>query len=184
MALKEVKTPRNFKMILEPLTLDSSDTYISVGTKSYRQHYLHLWPEQDATPYLSTSFTSEIVKEELLHPNMEHFLFKNEDEVIGIVKLLKDKALDQHPENTSLFIEKIYLLQEFSGKGFGTQLLSLIENYAKNLNKNLIWLDTMQKGPQLNFYLKNGFKKKQASALKLNGAKEEEKAMWIMAKHI
>nr|WP_299343541.1 GNAT family N-acetyltransferase [Allomuricauda sp.] len=172
-------------MILETVTPDTVGTYISVGIKSYRQHYLHLWPNQDASPYIATSFTSEIVEKELLDANMEHFLFRNENEVVGIVKLVKDKALDeQHSAEASLFVEKIYILKEFSGKGFGTKLLTLIVNYAKKLNKNLIWLDTMQKGPQLNFYLKNGFEKKKASRLKLEDAKEEEKAMWIMAKHI
>ncbi len=172
------------QVYLELVTSDSVNTYIEVGEKSYGQHYLHLWPNGNPVNYISTSFTHAIVSEELAHPNMENFLVKVDEAVIGILKLIRDKALDEYPAETSLLIEKIYLLREYSGKGYGGQLLKLIEDHAKKMGKTLIWLDTMQKGAQLNFYQKNGFKIKRATQLTLPGAKQDERPMWIMTKNI
>ncbi|WP_435623026.1 GNAT family N-acetyltransferase [Flagellimonas sp.] len=81
-------------------------------------------------------------------------------------------------------IQKIYLLQEHSGKGYGYQLLEILEDYARNLGKRLVWLDTMQNGTALNFYLKNGFVIHKKSRLALPNAIEEERPMLVLTKEI
>ena len=167
---------------LQPVTADLIDSYIETGLKSYKQHYLHLWKNQDPNPYISKSFTSEVLHEELADDNVENFLVKVEDKIIGIVKLIKDKALDEYEALSALLIQKIYLLQEHSGKGYGQKLISLLETHAKKLGKKVIWLDTMQKGNALRFYLKNGFVIHSESLLELPHAIEEERPMWILAK--
>ncbi|PRX54065.1 GNAT family N-acetyltransferase [Flagellimonas meridianipacifica] len=167
---------------LQSVTLDLVDVYIAVGLESYNQHYLHLWKKRDPTPYISKSFTTKILEKELEDDNVENFLVKVDETVIGVVKLIKDQALDTHEAKTSLLIQKIYLLSEFSGKGYGQELISLLETHAKKLEKKVIWLDTMQKGNALNFYLKNGFTIHKASRLELPHAVEEERPMWVLTK--
>lgn len=168
----------------EPVNSSTIDTYILVGKKSYQEHYLHLWKNEDSTPYILKSFTKTIVQNELFDPNIENFLVQTEHTTVGIVKLIKNKALDEHSSENALLAEKIYLLQAYSGKGLGKMVLQLIENYAKDLNKDVIWLDTMKKGNPINFYLKNGFKIKRESELKLEGAKLSEKEMWVLTKQL
>ncbi|WP_298928324.1 GNAT family N-acetyltransferase [uncultured Allomuricauda sp.] len=168
----------------EPVNSSTIDTYILVGKKSYQEHYLHLWENEDSTPYISKSFTKTIVQNELFDPNIENFLVQAEHTTVGIVKLIKNKALDELSSENALLAEKIYLLQAYSGKGLGKMVLQLIESYAKDLNKDVIWLDTMKKGNPINFYLKNGFKIKRESELKLSGAKLSEKEMWVLTKQL
>ena len=167
---------------LQSVTPEYINTYIETGIQSYKQHYLHLWENEDPTPYLSTSFTPEILEQELADGNAENFLVKVDNTVIGIVKLILDKALDEYDAHSALLIQKIYLLREFSGKGYGQQLIAQIETYAKKLGKTLIWLDTMQKGQAIHFYQKNGFSIYKASELKLPHAVQEERPMWILTK--
>ncbi|MGX1929546.1 GNAT family N-acetyltransferase [Flagellimonas sp. 2504JD4-2] len=157
-------------------------TYISIGKKSYNQHYLHLWKDENPNPYINKSFTESVVKKELLDSNSLNFLVKVKNSVIGIVKLIKDANLDEHSAKNALLAEKIYLLKEYSGKGFGKKVLSKIESYAKNLGKKILWLDTMQKGGPIKFYLKNGFTIKKEGRLDLPGAIPSEKAMWVLTK--
>ncbi|MEX0314504.1 MAG: GNAT family N-acetyltransferase [Allomuricauda sp.] len=172
------------EIILEPVSSSSTPEYILVGQKSYCQHYLHLWENQNPEAYINKSFTASVVEKELLNSNNANFLVKTENTAIGIVKLVKDAELDQYSSKDALLVEKIYLLKEFSGKGYGKMVLSKIENYAKNLNKQILWLDTMQKGEPINFYLKNGFAIKKESELGLPGAKPSEKAMWVLTKSL
>ncbi len=180
------KVGKNLNQMIQltPVSKDLVDTYITVGIKSYEQHYLHLWKNQDPTPYISTSFTPEVLRQELEDDNVENFLVKVDTRSIGIVKLAKNKSLDDYHASSSLLIQKIYLLHEFSGKGYGHQLIKTLESYAKALGKNLIWLDTMQKGPALDFYLQNGFSIHKAIELNLPDAIPEEKPMWILTKEL
>ncbi|NAY90342.1 hypothetical protein GTQ34_00285 [Muricauda sp. JGD-17] len=171
-------------VVLEIVRADTVDTYIRVGKKSYCEHYLHLWENEDPSPYLNSSFTHEVVSSELENPNVINFLVKANDVPTGIVKLIIDQPLDEHSAKDSLLAQKIYLLKSFSGMGIGQKVLRLIENYAIDLNKKLVWLDTMQKGKPLNFYLKNGFKINKESALTLPGAIPSEKPMWILTKQL
>ncbi|WP_190809382.1 GNAT family N-acetyltransferase [Flagellimonas sp. S3867] len=172
------------EIILEPVNPSTISTYISVGKKSYNQHYLHLWEGENSNPYINTSFTVSVLEKELMDPNSINFLVKVESHTIGIVKLVKNAKLDEHPAKKALLAEKIYLLKEFSGRGFGKKVLSEIETYAKSLDKQVLWLDTMQKGGPIHFYQKNGFTIKKESELSLPGAKTAEKAMWVLTKQL
>ncbi|MEM9078130.1 MAG: GNAT family N-acetyltransferase [Bacteroidota bacterium] len=167
---------------LQSLTPDLVSIYITTGVTSYKQHYLHLWENRNPTPYLSTSFTPEILNQELADNNIENYLVKADETTIGIVKIIKDQALDEFDAGVSLLVQKIYLLKEYSGMGYGQQLISLLTIYAIKLEKRILWLDTMQKGNALQFYLKNGFTIHKASRLELPSAVEEERPMWVLIK--
>ncbi|MEM9362836.1 MAG: GNAT family N-acetyltransferase [Bacteroidota bacterium] len=167
---------------LQAVTSDLIYKYLETGLASYQQHYLHLWKNQDPNPYVTQNFTSEIVTQELTDPNIENFLVKVDDATIGIVKLIRNKALDDYDANSSLLIQKIYLLHEHSGKGYGHQLIGLLETHAKKLKKKVIWLGAMKKGNALRFYLKNGFTIHGESKLELPNAIDEERPMWILTK--
>ena len=169
-------------VFLESVTQDLIEVYLETGIKSYEQHYLHLWKNREPSPYISQSFTKSIVELELANDNVENFLVKVNKNVIGIVKIIKNKSLDEYDEKSTLLIQKIYLLQEHSAKGYGHQLLTILEDYARNLGKSLIWLDTMKKGTALSFYLKNGFIIHKESKLKLPNAIEGERPMLILTK--
>ncbi len=174
----------NNLVVLETVDVTTLETYIAVGKKSYREHYLHLWENEDPTPYISIGFTNTIVSAELMDSNVTNYLVKMGQDIVGIVKLVKNKGVDEFPDETSLKAEKIYLLKAFSGKGLGKKVLQLIEKEAIDLKKKVVWLDTMQKGKPLQFYLKNGFKIKRESELTILGAKPSEKAMYILTKQL
>lgn len=169
---------------LDPLTQETIAEYISIGKQSYHEHYLHLWKNRDPEPYISRSFTEEVVSVDLKNPNLKHFLVKLEDKTAGIVKLVVDSPLDEHAPHVSLLAQKIYLLQDYSGKGLGKEVLQLIEQYAKKLGKKILWLDTMQKGGPIKFYLKQGFQIKKESELEIPGAIPSEKPMWVLTKQL
>ena len=169
---------------LEPVTHATVKTYIDVGKKSYVEHYLHLWENEDPTPYIANSFAQQVVEMELSDSNVINYLVKMGDTVVGIVKLIIDQPLDELSEQESLLAQKIYLLKAYAGMGIGKKVLHLIEDYARGLNKKVVWLDTMQKGSPINFYLKNGYKIKKESALGLPGAKSSERPMWVLTKQL
>jgi GNAT superfamily N-acetyltransferase len=169
---------------LELLTPTTFNEYCSLGIKAYQEHYLHLWPNSDASAYIEGSFTSELLKTEKSDPNAFHYIIRKGATGIGILKLLKDKGIDAYPAKSSLLLEKIYLLKDHTGQGYGKDVLKLVEAYALSIHKRFLWLDTMKKGPALSFYCTNGFRIIGEKELPFENAKPEEKGMYILVKEL
>lgn len=168
----------------EPLTKAGYDTYIRIGTKAYNQHYLHLWPNEDSSPYITNSFTLAVLAKEEKNEGTCLFLINRNTECVGILKFTMDKALGELSKEKALYIDKLYIIREASGLGIGTKVLRFVGLRAKALKKSLIWLETMQKGPALHFYIKNGFKLYGTTEIPFPAALEKEKPMFIMTKEI
>jgi len=167
-----------------PVHDDNSSIYIKTGTRSYNQHYAHLWAKGDTSPYLESSFTPEVVKKELADSNSAHFIIRNGGETAGILKIVKNKPVAHYPGEDALLLEKLYLLSECSGKGLGSSTLIFVQDYAKNLNKKVMWLDAMKNARALRFYVNHGFiiysERLHWSPLVL----EAERPMYIMIKKL
>jgi GNAT superfamily N-acetyltransferase len=168
----------------EPLTTEKYSTYITVGTKAYNQHYLHLWPDGDSSSYIQNSFTNEVLKKETSDANTHLFIIHLKKSPVGILKFTQDKSLGHHSREESLYVDKIYILKEATGMGIGKKVLQFIRLRAEEIDKKLIWLDTMQKGPALNFYLKNGFEMHGETKVPFENALEEERPMYVLKKWI
>lgn len=168
----------------EPLTKDTFDTYIQVGTKAYNQHYLHLWPNKDSKTYIESSFTKTVLKKEEKDANTQLFVIHFKKKSVGILKITLDSALHPYTSAEAVLIDKIYILNEYSGRGIGKKVLEFVALTAKEMHKKILWLDTMQKGPALHFYLKNGFEIHSETSIPFENAIEKEKPMYIMMKEI
>jgi GNAT superfamily N-acetyltransferase len=169
--------------VCEPVTLSTADTYIAVGTQSYTEHYLHLWENQIPT-YLKSSFTKKVVAQELNDPNCLNYLVKHNNKNAGILKISLDQKWGQWTAEEALYLHRIYLLKNVTGKNVGKSVLDFIQNLAKGRRKKIIWLEAMKKGRAKTFYQKNGYEIIGESAVELPGVLQAEKEMWVMGKRI
>ena len=167
-------------MEITRLKKEQIDIYNAVGRKSYYQHYLHLWENREPEPYISTSFTENVVLEELKDPNLAHFIIKLNSEAVGVMKTVINAELNQYPSEKAMLLEKIYLLNEYSGKGLGKRSLDYIVEFARSYNKEILWLDTMKNGRPLPFYLDYGFEIIGEKELNFNKVIPAEKTMYIL----
>jgi len=167
-----------------PLTPELVDSYIRIGIKSYCQHYLHLWENRDPGPYIENSFSRDIVQQECEDPNVYLFLIFRHTLPVGILKLILNKTFKLPEPIKCLFLERIYLLAEYSGTGIGTRVIEFTEAMAKDLNIKAVCLETMQKGPALKFYRKNGYDIWSAKNLEYPGSVKAERPMFILGKHL
>lgn len=165
-----------------PLTPELFDAYIRTGIKSYRQHYLHLWENQDPGAYIDNSFNLGIVEQEYQDPKVSLFLICSNKSPVGVLKLILNMTLELPDQIDCLFLERIYLLAEYSGAGIGTRVLQFTEAIAHDHKIKAICLETMQKGPALKFYQKNGYKIWSSKNLEYPGLVEAERPMYILGK--
>ena len=174
----------NSMIHLEPLKPASFEECCRLGEQAYREHYLHLWPNSDPSPYLESSFTGAILKKEYRDPNAVHFIIRKETTGIGILKLQHRTGIDGYKNEAALLLEKIYLIRAYTGKGYGKIILTLVEAYARDLEKKSILLDTMKKGRALSFYKNYGFRVVEEKELPFQNALQEEKGMYLLCKEL
>ena len=69
------------------------------------------------------------------------------------------KMVQQKTINCSMYISRIAIDKNFSGKGYGSYLIKKLEDYSKKSNyNNLILHVNIENLNAINFYKKNGFK--------------------------
>lgn len=166
----------------EPITPKNYDSYIELGIKAYNQHYMHLWPNGNSLPYIERSFTRVILEKEQEDDNTVLFRILSNMKAVGVLKLSLNASLSPYSDSEALCIDKIYILNEHSGKGIGKKVLQFVMLRAKEMHKKIVWLDTMQKGPAQDFYLKNGFEIHSETKVTFPTVIEDERAMWVMVK--
>ncbi|MBT8321667.1 MAG: GNAT family N-acetyltransferase [Eudoraea sp.] len=172
------------RILIIPVNPEHFDTYIRVGSKSYNEHYLHLWQNQDPTPYMEVSFRKEVVRKEWEDSNCLLFLIYVDKSPAGILTLVLNKTPLATTVKDGLFLERIYLLREYSGQGLGTYALKYIEALGKEYGREQLYLATMQKGQALNFYKQNGFYILGEKQLTFPGMVESERPMYILGKKL
>lgn len=168
----------------EPLTPNLHETYIKTGTQAYNQHYLHLWMDGDSAPYIQGSFTTSVLQKEATDNNTILYLIQRNGKAVGILKITLNSPLKPYASTEALYVDKIYILNAYSGQGIGKKVLQFVQLRAKESNKKIVWLDAMQKGPALDFYLKNGYEIYGESKVPYATVKEDEKLMWILTKKV
>ena len=171
-------------MEITPLTEKHYDSYIEIGRKAYDQHYLHLWKNQDSTPYLESSFTREVLKKESTDNNTALFIIHYDGNPAGVLKIIENSPISPYSAEDALLLEKIYILKEFTGKGIGREVLDFTEQRAKELHKKIIWLDTMQNSPALHFYLAYGFEIHGETKLHFQTVLDRERPMYQLVKSL
>jgi len=167
-----------------PLKPELYSTYIEIGTKAYNQHYTHLWPNGDTTTYIKNSFTKEVLLHEEEDEDTALYLIKLNSDYVGILKITLHRQLQDYSKADALYLDKIYILNEFSGKGIGSKTLKFVKQIATDHSKKAIFLESMQKGLALPFYLSHSFSIVANTQVPFNNVIEEEKPMYLLRKDI
>ena len=94
-------------------------------------------------------------QEAVLHLKNKEILKIEDDGVnLGFISFLRQKD--------SIYITDLDIIQEYRGKGYGSLLLAGLEKKARELHLKMIWLHVgVDNRTAIEFYLKNGFRKKE-----------------------
>jgi diamine N-acetyltransferase len=169
-------------MTIRPCTDKDVDTLMRVALESYNQHYLYLWYD-GGKKYVANSFNPSAFRDQINDPNVALFLiFDEKDVAAGFLKLNIDKGFQQHDDKQSLELERIYIIKSAAGKGVGKKVLDFTDDYARQRNKNYIWLKVMDSSSATEFYKKSGYEIVGEHQLTFPEMKEEYRGMYVMLK--
>jgi GNAT superfamily N-acetyltransferase len=136
--------------------INDTDELHDIAILSYKQTYTYLWAD-DGETYLNRFYKKDDLEKELGTPSITYFLVYVDDKAAGYFKL-KQNALLPHSKRQCLEIEKLYLLQQFAGKGTGKIIMNFINDLAKQQQRSILWLRVMESSPAKLFYEAFGFK--------------------------
>ncbi len=133
-------------------------THISRST--FRDAFAHKNTPDDLHAYLTVAFSESKLREQLSNENSEFYFACLEDKVVGYIKINSGLAQSELKEELGMEIERIYVLQDFQGKGIGKELLLFAIDLGKARNKAYVWLGVWEKNTDaIRFYQRHGFVK-------------------------
>jgi len=130
------------------------DISIQTFTETFTEHNT----ESNMQLYLNENLNIEKLTCEINNPNSQFYFVSITNQVIGYLKINTGPSQTELVNNTSLEIERIYVIKEFHGKHIGNLLLEKAIKIAKDLSLEYIWLGVWEKNERaVSFYKKHGF---------------------------
>ena len=167
--------------------LDNLQDLREIGIRSYLPHYSHLWKPNGIEWYMERCFGEEFLRNEISNPNVEYYIVESKGEKIGIMKLVLKKTLPDSEIENALYLEKIYFIKEWTGKGVGRKLIEFALRRASELKRDCVWLEAMDTAAKpIKAYEKSGFTIHSYTNLgnEFDLMKEEFRGMVVMKKHL
>lgn len=129
-----------------------------ISIETFTSTYQHLNTKENFDKHITFAFNLNQLNSELKTPNTEFYFLQKEKKVIGYLKLNEGNAQSEKMSIYCYEVERIYLLKEYQGKGFGKTLIEKAIEVAISKNKKEVWLGVWEKNPNaLGFYKKMGF---------------------------
>ncbi|MFV8224597.1 GNAT family N-acetyltransferase [Christiangramia aquimixticola] len=160
---------------IEKVNFEEIDELQKIGKETFADTF---GSENEPTymkEYLEKSFSKEKLKTELLDKNSEVFFAKNDNDIVGYLKVNFGQSQTELKDENALEIERIYVIKEYLGKKIGQILYDKAINIANEKNIEYIWLGVWEKNPRaIRFYEKNGFIKFDEHIFDLGGDKQTD----------
>jgi ribosomal protein S18 acetylase RimI-like enzyme len=130
----------------------------TIGRKTFVETFAVSNSEENLALYLAEGFSEEKLAAELKNESSAFYFAEEEDKILGYLKVNVGEAQNEPQDPDALEIERIYVLQEFHGKGVGLMLYEQALSIALEQNAPYIWLGVWEKNSRaVRFYEKQGF---------------------------
>ena len=177
---------QNNAIIFRRATLRDLPLVQQIGRDTYTPYYAHVWKNTAGMEwYLEHCFGQETLERDLQNPAVEYYLPADESgRIMGLLKLVTHQPVPNGSAEKALFLEKIYLLPDFYGKGRGQQLISMVCSRARALGCEAVWLKAMCHAGPVEVYERAGFRKEGLVHFDFEPLREDQREGWLMVKHL
>lgn len=161
-------------------TIEDLEILREISVETFKDTFEDQNSPENMKTYLDRAFNLKQLEEEILNDSSEfHFIYLNED-IAGYVKLNTNDAQSETMGHDSLEVERIYVRRKFHKQGLGKFLINKAIEFAREQNKDKIWLGVWEKNENaIAFYEKMGFAQTGAHSFYMG---DEEQIDLIMTK--
>lgn len=145
-------------LVIRKTGMGSINQLQSISRQTFIETFAAANTEENMKKYLDEAFSLEKLTAELGDPNTEFYFALLNNEISGYLKINLGEAQTDVNDDHSLEIERIYVLQEFKGKGIGKALYTKATALAREKGLDYIWLGVWEHNHSaLSFYRHLGF---------------------------
>ena len=149
----------------------NTTTLALLGRITYVESHGQFIPNKnDLSIYCDKAFSVAKTRKDLKNAKNLFFIIYSNDFPIGYAKLILNATHESVTSPNACRLERIYILNEFIPLKIGQQLLHFVEDKAKTLQMDTMWLSVYIKNDRaINFYQRNQFKNVGALNFLVNG---------------
>lgn len=131
-----------------------------ISAKTFYDTFCAQNTKEDIKLFLDINFNINKLTDELQDENNHFFFACINNEIAGYLKLSTGEKPTELGNANAMEIGRIYVLKENLGTGTGKALMEFSVNYAKENNKDTIFLGVWEHNQRaINFYSRFGFEK-------------------------
>lgn len=146
-------------MEIVKFTTDDLDVYQSVARQTFFDAYERNTDAENLQKYIDDNFALPVVTAELDDPNCALFYLREGNDILGYIKLRWNTSHDLL-KGKVIELQRIYVVKEFYGKGYGKILLEHAEQFGRENGFEWIWLCVWyENAGAIRFYEKAGWEK-------------------------
>lgn len=146
-----------------------------IGRQTFIETFADHNTAGDMQMYLHNNLSTDQLTEELNDPNSEFYFALLNNKVIGYLKINYGQSQTESIDESSLEIERIYVLKDFQSKNVGQVLFNKAIDIAGQRNTKYVWLGVWENNPRaINFYKKNGFEEFDKHIFKLGNDEQTD----------
>jgi len=120
-----------------------ADALAALGVRTYREHFTAIWEPAALEAWLREQFDPARIATELSADFVRYDLLLQDSLPIGFSKLLRDRPTPLAAEPRGCELQKIYLLRQHAGHGFGSKLLDHALGVAREWQQPFAWLGVL-----------------------------------------
>ena len=136
-----------------------ADILAKIGARTFYDAYVEHVDANILQEFVNKTFSAEMQFEEINDANTIFLIAEVESKMAGYAKLVLNTINGNVDSKMSLEISRIYLLQDYIGKGIGKKLMARTLQEAKQRGCNSVWLGVWEKNEKaIRFYEKIGFR--------------------------
>lgn len=141
------------KIAIKQVGRDDIAALQKIGRETFFETFSESNSAQDMAHYLAEGFSEGKLAQELNTEGAAFYFALLDDEVIGYLKVNTGSAQTEPQNNSTLEIERIYVLRTYHGKRVGQLLYDKAVQIAESLQVDDIWLGVWEKKPAGNSIL-------------------------------
>lgn len=141
---------------VKPVTLDQLETLQQISLETFTDTFGTQNTAEDLALYLDTAYSTEKLTAELKNPASRFFfIYTNEEELAGYLKLNVGEAQTEKMGPDSLEVERIYIRKAYKRRGLGRELIDLAIKTAQTEKRNDIWLGVWEKNQSAKLFYRS-----------------------------
>ncbi|MCP9236668.1 GNAT family N-acetyltransferase [Lewinella sp. JB7] len=141
----------------QPLRTGDQSRLMDLMRRIYPPAYAHFWPDGGEW-YVEQQYGRQNFLRELREAHADYRFIQWNDQTVGILRLVHQRASPDHPGVAAAKLHRLYLAREVQGQGIGKRVIAWAIARTRESGERLLWLEAMTGAPAaLGFYERVGF---------------------------